>query len=131
MKTKILIILFLSSILFISCEENTVMSALKDGEELMEGDLVPFLLGQNYPNPFNPTTSITYQVAVELRLTMKIYSEDWVEIATIVDRVHLPGYYKVDFNAINSAGEILPSGDYYYCLEGGGVKLTRKTRLMK
>jgi hypothetical protein len=107
------------------------MSGVKDGEELNEGDPIPFYLSQNYPNPFNPSTEIRYDVSTPINLTINIYTEDWFKVSTIVNRFHQPGSYAVTFNGLNKDNEQLPTGDYYYTLEGRGYILVRMMRLIK
>lgn len=132
MKNMKYFILFLLLITINTCsDEVTVLSAIKDGEELEEGDLVPFMLDQNHPNPFNPTTSIQFSVSQEMHLTLNVYTEDWIRVATLIDKSLYSGYYQVVFNAKNEDGEWLPSGEYYYTLEGDGLIITRKMMLLK
>ena len=125
-----LLILMLFTV--ISCKEETVvMSAVKDGEELKEGALVPFLLRQNYPNPFNPSTSFRFEVYKEMRLQVKIFTEDWELVDILLDETKSPGTYVVNFWGLNDKGKALPSGIYYYTLEGDGLILTRQMTLLK
>ncbi len=131
-KINYLSILLLVFTTLISCsDETTILSAIEDGKELEEGAQVSFLLNQNYPNPFNPTTVITFTVSHTMRLTLNVYTEDWVKVATVVNRTHYAGYYQVTFDSKNSDGDSLPSGEYYYTLEGEGLIITRKMMLLK
>ena len=86
-----------------------------------------FELGQNYPNPFNPTTQIAYAVPQAGHISLKVYNTLGQEVATLVDGGRQAGHYKVTFDARG-----LPSGVYYYRLEGEtGAALTRKLILIK
>ena len=73
-----------------------------------------FMLKQNYPKPFNPSTTISYQLAKQSQVTLKVFDLDGKEVATLVNSVEQPGYKSVDFNAGN-----LASGVYYYRLQAG------------
>lgn len=106
--------------------DDPVAVALRGDKRLNEGDPVPFLLYQNDPNPFNPSTQIRFEVPTTLHLQLRVYSEDWQEVAVLVNGVHLPGLYAVEFNAL-----YLASGVYYYVMEGGGVTQIRAMRLVK
>lgn len=110
-----------------SCtDENKIAAAIQDGNELNEGDPVPFVLGQNYPNPFNPSTTIQYSLSSQMHLRLKVYTEDWQEVTTLVDAVEGPGFYEVNFSPTD-----IPSGEYYYTLEALGITQIRRMRLVK
>ncbi len=87
---------------------------------------VAFSLGQNYPNPFNPTSTISYSVPKEGRVTLKVYDILSREVATLVDAVKQPGRYHVSFD-----GSRYASGVYFYRLSSGGQTLTKKMLLLK
>ncbi len=73
-----------------------------------------FTLNQNYPNPFNPSTTISYQLANQSYVTLKVFDISGKEVASLVNGVQLPGTKSVNFNANN-----LASGVYYYRLQAG------------
>jgi hypothetical protein len=125
---KIIIFIFVVFIFsnFFCTEEGKVGVALLDGSELSEGDRVPFLLYQNYPNPFNPTTSIRFDVAGNIKLKLNVYTSDWIEVKTLVNKSMGPGTHQVVF-----IGNSFPSGDYFYTLEGGGHSQIRKMKIVK
>jgi hypothetical protein len=85
-----------------------------------------FSLDQNYPNPFNPETTIRYTLGDASHTTLKIYSIDGRDVATLVDREQPAGQYAVQFKAAQ-----LPSGMYLYRLEAQGQVATRKLMLLK
>lgn len=124
----------LSAVLFcvimgssLSCtDEDKVAAAIKDGTELNQGDPSPIILSQNYPNPFNPSTTIEFGLAFHMRATIKVFTEDWQPVVTLYDKDSESGFYEVTFNARD-----LPSGEYYYTLEGAGVTIVRRMALMK
>jgi hypothetical protein len=70
-----------------------------------------FELFQNYPNPFNPTTTISYQLANDSKVTIKIYDVLGKEVTTMFNGEQKAGYYENKFNANNIA-----SGMYIYRL---------------
>ena len=83
-------------------------------------------LHQNYPNPFNPSTTIEFALANGGWVTLKIYNVLGEEVAELVAENLSAGSYKYDWNA---AG--LASGMYFYRLEAGRYKQTRKLVLLK
>lgn len=80
-----------------------------------------FRLLQNYPNPFNPTTVITYQLAGNSHVLLRIYDSLGRRVSTLVDQDQPAGTYTVNFN-----GSKLPSGLYFYRLNAGSFMATRK-----
>ena len=85
-----------------------------------------FGLGQNYPNPFNPSTTISYTVPADARVSLHVYNTLGEQVATLVDEVVPAGQHQAVWNA---AG--LPSGLYFYKLESAGVTMTKRMMLVK
>jgi len=85
-----------------------------------------FLLAQNYPNPFNPSTTIEFSLPRASRVTLKVFSELGEEIATLLAGRREAGNHSVAWNANG-----LPSGIYFYRLEGEGFVETKKLVLMR
>lgn len=84
-------------------------------------------LNQNFPNPFNPSTLIRFELPETSEVTLKIYSMNGADVATLVDNRHLnQGINEVEFNA----GD-LPSGIYIYSLNAGNFTENRKMILLK
>jgi len=97
--------------------------------KVVEADLSPvsdYALGQNYPNPFNPSTVITYQLPLNGAVQLKVYDILGKEVATLVNNEQTAGSYEVTFNAAGLAG-----GIYFYSLQSGNYKETKKLVLMK
>jgi len=88
-----------------------------------------FNMEQNYPNPFNPSTIISFSVPKEEYINLSVYNVLGQKIKTLVSEIKKTGTYKIAFNA-NNAGR-LSSGVYFYSLEGGGKRITRKMIIMK
>ena len=133
MRYFIILISITVTILLVSCDSDAkVITGYDDGSELNEGDFVPFLLEQNYPNPFNPITTIMIRVGVSLHLKLEIYTDDWQKVCTLIeDDFQENTIHSFIFDGINSDGEVIPSGSYFYTLEGGGVILIRKMTVLK
>ncbi|MCE1187558.1 MAG: YCF48-related protein [Ignavibacteria bacterium] len=85
-----------------------------------------FALDQNYPNPFNPTTTISYSVANEQFVSLKVYNAIGVEVASLVNGIVPAGLHKVGFDATK-----LGSGIYYYTLKVDGFVKTNKMTVLK
>lgn len=70
-------------------------------------EVTHFQLHSNYPNPFNPLTRISYSVAEQSHILMKVYNSLGQEVVVLVDEVKEKGNYSVEFQ-----GKELPSGIY-------------------
>ena len=68
-----------------------------------------FELYQNYPNPFNPTTTISYQLSANSKVSLKIYDILGREVMTLADGEQQAGYHQEVFDASR-----LASGVYVY-----------------
>ena len=83
-------------------------------------------LYQNYPNPFNPVTKIRFDIPKAMNASLKIYDVLGRETSVIVNDFLIPGTYAFDFDGSN-----LPSGVYFYVLNGEGFSESKKMILLK
>ncbi|MFA6978652.1 MAG: YCF48-related protein [Ignavibacteriaceae bacterium] len=87
-----------------------------------------FQLFQNYPNPFNPSTVISYRLAVNSYVTLKVYDVLGNEVATLVNEEQQTGKYSITFDATNYhqlTTNKLSGGVYYYRLQAGNFIETK------
>ncbi|MBP9096527.1 MAG: S8 family peptidase, partial [Ignavibacteria bacterium] len=89
---------------------------------------ISYGLGQNFPNPFNPETVISYSIAKDGIVRIKLYDVLGKEIATIVNNFRTAGNYKIELNADNYK---MSTGIYYYKIESNGFTDTKKMILVK
>jgi hypothetical protein len=75
-----------------------------------------FALDQNYPNPFNPSTKIAFRLAVDSKVSLKVFDVLGQEVATLVNTNLVAGGHNIDFNA-----SLLNSGVYFYRIEATGI----------
>ena len=97
-----------------------------------------FSLSPNYPNPFNPTTTISFAVPLRSSVNLRIYSLLGQEVKVLIDGEKDPGYYRIEWDGRNEAGQTVGSGVYFYRVEaiplGGrttGFVQVRKMLLLK
>lgn len=90
-----------------------------------------FQLKPNYPNPFNPATVIRYQLAVNSKVTLKVYNLLGQEVRTLVNLHKSAGSHSVMWDGKNNQGQSVSSGVYLYRLEAGDFVRTRKMIMMK
>jgi pectinesterase len=95
----------------------------KSGQETVP---TVYELSQNYPNPFNPVTTINYALPKAGKVRITIYNILGARVATLVDRQQAAGRYSVRFDGLN-----LGSGTYFYHIEAGAFRQTRKMLLLK
>lgn len=91
-------------------------------------EAISYGLGQNFPNPFNPETVISYSIAKDGIVRIKLYDVLGKEIATIVNNFRTAGNYKTELNADNYK---MSTGIYYYKIESNGFTDTKKMILVK
>jgi hypothetical protein len=83
-------------------------------------------LDNNYPNPFNPTTIINYEIANDSDVRIKVMDLLGREVAEIVNERKQAGIYNVKFDS----GK-LASGIYFYTIEAGSYKASKKMMLLR
>jgi hypothetical protein len=86
-----------------------------------------FVLSQNYPNPFNPTTTITFTLAEEGYVSLKVFDVLGREVVALVNAQLKAG---VVHHAILDASQ-LSCGIYFYRLEVGKNVQVKKLMLLK
>lgn len=119
-------------------------SVIKAGEQIVIADSrisslsvssveIPeeFSLGQNYPNPFNPSTTISFALPVDAKVTVSLYNMLGEKVTNVVAKDFSAGTHEVKLNAGH-----LASGMYIYTISATGVDGknftdTRKMMLMK
>jgi len=87
---------------------------------------IPFVLHQNYPNPFNNSTTISYSVADNSSVILKVMNLQGLTVAKLVDGFLEQGNYIETFD-----GNGLSSGIYLIVLESQNTLLRRKMTLIK
>ena len=77
---------------------------------------VQFELAQNYPNPFNPSTKINFSLAVDSKVSLKIFNVLGQEVAAGINSNLTAGSHQFNFYASS-----LNSGVYMYRIEANGI----------
>jgi hypothetical protein len=106
------------------------MTWLLEGVVVNADDELPvantFQLDQNYPNPFNPSTTISYTLAENTNVSLKIYDVMGQQIAQLVNEKQTAGVHNVQFDA-----SALATGMYFYKLTAGDFVSVKKMTLLK
>lgn len=86
---------------------------------IVEADVttpLTFSMGQNFPNPFNPTTNIKFNLAVDSKVSLKVFNILGQEVVTLVKGNLSAGSHSVEFNAKG-----FQSGVYFAKIEANGI----------
>ena len=85
-----------------------------------------YQLRQNYPNPFNPSTNISFSLPSKSVVSVNIYDITGRKVATLVNEELAAGNYVRHWNAAN-----MPSGIYFYRMQAGTFRDTKKLMLLR
>lgn len=85
-----------------------------------------FSLAQNYPNPFNPSTTLSFNLAVDSKVTLKIFDVLGQEIMTLLNETKTAGTHNITFDASR-----LNSGVYFYRIDASGADGQKFTDVKK
>lgn len=99
----------------------------------LPGNVIPetYALYQNYPNPFNNSTVIQFDLPQASHVTVMIYNSLGRRVKTLIDRSMDAGQHAIRWNGVNSSGEPVASGIYFYRLKTDEREATRKMVLLK
>jgi aminopeptidase N len=111
------------------------------GGDGLEGPGLPrvFSLAQNHPNPFNPHTTISYTIgssegsdnSEEVAVRLTVFDARGRLVAKLIDTRQEPGTYQAVWDGREISGSAAGSGIYFYVLEAGDFKMTKKMVLLK
>jgi hypothetical protein len=104
-------------------EVETDVGAKIDNQQSVPSE---YTLEQNYPNPFNPETTISISIPKSKKVSLKIYNLVGGLVENIVDEILPVGYHQYSWNAKNQ-----PSGVFFYTLEAGNFRETKKMILVE
>jgi hypothetical protein len=78
------------------------------------------------PNPFNPVTRVSYYLPERMNMRLAVYDVSGRLVDVLAEGVRDAGEHAIDW----SAGGVA-SGIYFYSLEAGGMRLTKKMVLLR
>ena len=100
----------------------------QNGNEIPE----KFSLSQNYPNPFNPSTKIKFEIPLLSGVSegrgvlLIVYNSIGEKVFELINQELKPGIYEYEWDASNYS-----SGIYFYTLQSGDFKETKKMLMIK
>ncbi len=99
------------------------VTAIDDDEKPLPKN---YVLMQNYPNPFNSSTLIQFSLPEEEDVKLAVYDILGRKVAEPVNGLLSAGGHKITWDAENYA-----SGIYFYTLQTGKAKISRKMMLLR
>jgi outer membrane protein assembly factor BamB len=84
-----------------------------------------------YPNPFNNTTKIRYTLKDQQNVKIAIYDMIGREVYSIYAKNQNNGYHEINWQGLDRAGKVLPSGLYIIKIETDSFQSSTKMMLLK
>jgi hypothetical protein len=112
------------------------VEAADDMGRALKGDVftqvIPkaFALKGNYPNPFNPTTNVAFALPEAGNVSLNIYNITG-QLVWSHSSWYGAGEHEITWHGKNSAGDDVASGIYFYNIQAGDKKATKKMVLAK
>jgi len=85
-----------------------------------------FYLSAAHPNPFNATTTFSYGLPHNTKVTIRVYDTADRLVTTLVDDIYTAGRYTAFWNALSA-----PTGVYFVKMTASGFKTCRNVALVK
>ena len=89
----------------------------------------------NYPNPFNPTTTFSYSLAVESKVTLTLFNIKGQKIKTLVSENQGAGIHQAIWDGTDNHGKKVSTGIYFSHWDvkdnGGDYTSVKKIILLK
>lgn len=83
------------------------------------------IASRSYPNPFSTFTWIEFILQKPEKINLIIYNQMGQVVRVIYNEVLPVGLHRVRWKGLNGAGQLLPSGCYFYRLASPGYQVSR------
>jgi uncharacterized delta-60 repeat protein len=83
------------------------------------------------PNPFSYRTTVSFELTGETDLSVRVLDATGAAVRSLAAGRRSPGYYSIDWDGRNNAGELLPSGVYFVRCEACGHTFSRQLILVR
>ena len=84
-----------------------------------------------YPNPFNPSTTISYSLLHPSAVMLDIYNTRGQKVRSFNAQHYQAGLFSIIWDGKDHTGRKVPSGIYYYRLQAGSYRETKKMVMSK
>lgn len=102
------------------------------GADVQDGAMPKtFALYANSPNPFRPSTFIRFDLPTSTAVTLSVYDLSGRRVRSLVEGAADAGAHAIEWDGMDDAGRAVGSGVYFYRLEAGTFRATRKMTLLK
>lgn len=90
------------------------------------------MMHSNYPNPFNPTTTFSFDIAVETKVELSVYDVRGRLVKKLIPGDTFgAGAHTVVWDGKNTSGARAASGVYFYRFEAGAYHDTGRVTMVK
>ena len=118
--------------------EETIVPVMLSVVETGSGnDLLPTIteLSSIYPNPFNPSTTFSFSLKADSKVTINIFNIKGQKVKTLINKNLNSGYHNIVWNGKDDNGKNAPTGVYFSLFDAhdeiGDYTITRKIILLK
>jgi len=109
---------------------NTNIAQQQEQQSLL-GAPAAFALDQNYPNPFNPSTTISFALAKDSNVSLKVYDITGSLVRELIGERRSAGRYSVQWHGDDAKGAKVASGIYIYRIVAGDFVQTKRLIYLK
>ncbi len=96
-----------------------------------KGELEDYNISKAFPNPFSQQTTISFDIANESFVSLRIYDLSGKVVNTLIKESLTVGEHSVIWNGKNASGKELPAGFYIYEIKTNKGDLKRKIAKIK
>jgi hypothetical protein len=113
------------------CELTLIPTSIEEYGKNGVSIVTEYMLRNNYPNPFNPLTHIEYSVPKAGMVELVVYNVMGQRVRTLMSGNHAQGTFSAMWDGTDNNGNVVPSGIYFYQLQGEGAVITKKMTFLK
>jgi hypothetical protein len=99
--------------------------------DVPRGEVFKWALGQNTPNPVSTGTEVSFEVARPAEVSIKVYDARGRLVRVLLNEKKDPGRYLASWDLMNTAGDRVSSGVYFYKMDAGRFNATRKMLVVR
>ena len=90
-----------------------------------------FALAPAFPNPFNGTTQITYTLAADILVELRVYNALGQAVRTLLHQHREAGAHQIYWDGKDNRGQALASGTYLLIMRAGPIRQATKMLLLR